>query len=445
MKTFFTGYFAPSETEFKELWKNCVFAFDANVLLGLYRSTTETQQVFFSVLEKIADRIFLPHQAASEYLRNRLGVISIRSDSFGRINAESDKLAKLIESVVQEHALRNGKEFVKIARDAADKISDLVRNAVKEEPDLLRADGLLAKLAELFRENTGEPYTQQRLSEIYNDAAQRYAKSVPPGFKDDKKQEPDKYGDVLIWFQLLDHAKQNQKPMIFVTGDAKEDWWQQHRGDTLGPRPELRQEMMAVAKAPFYMYTAQRFLEFAKQFLNLTFDTKKAESEFEKIEKQDKEAAESVDYETVALSGYVNNSLPYTVNSTYLGGSPTSIPWWGVPAEVSSVRWMEPEDPKLKNKYFSLLPVNGHVYESSTGTWKCEIASAPNSTAEEHVCYQLQFEPNDRAKGLRYLKLWVSVSALEHDSDWRYKNAISRVILKFLSVNQTSAEIRFYP
>jgi hypothetical protein len=40
------------------------------------------------------------------------------------------------------------------------------------------------------------------------------------------------------------------------------------------------------------MYTTPRFLEFAKQFLNLKFDTKKAESEFEKIEQQDRHATE---------------------------------------------------------------------------------------------------------------------------------------------------------
>jgi len=139
MKKFFSGYFTPTPIEFKELWKSSVFAFDANVLLGLYRSTAETQEVFFSVLEKIADRIFLPHQAASEYLRNRLRVISIRSDSFGKIATDANKLANTIESMVQEHALRNGKELVNIARNSSKKIQALVSKTVKDEPDLLRS------------------------------------------------------------------------------------------------------------------------------------------------------------------------------------------------------------------------------------------------------------------------------------------------------------------
>jgi hypothetical protein len=64
MRDLFPGYFPPKDDEFKELWRDAVFAFDANVLLGLYRLTTETQQVFFEVLQRLSGRIFLPNQAA---------------------------------------------------------------------------------------------------------------------------------------------------------------------------------------------------------------------------------------------------------------------------------------------------------------------------------------------------------------------------------------------
>ncbi len=223
MKTLFPGYFTPTEEEFTKLWSESLFGFDANVLLGLYRSTTETQQVFFSVLEKIADRIFLPHQAASEYLKNRLGVISNRSDSYGKIKDESEKFAKLVETIVQEHSLADGEEIAKIGRQAADKMSALAGSAAEKEPDLLRADDLLGRIAGFFQTKTSQPYTEQRLKEIYTEGAQRYSQRIPPGYKDDKKTEPEKYGDLLIWFQLIDQAKLKNKPIMFVTGDAKED------------------------------------------------------------------------------------------------------------------------------------------------------------------------------------------------------------------------------
>jgi hypothetical protein len=33
MKSLFAGYYRPTDKEFDELWKNCMFVFDASVLL----------------------------------------------------------------------------------------------------------------------------------------------------------------------------------------------------------------------------------------------------------------------------------------------------------------------------------------------------------------------------------------------------------------------------
>ncbi len=179
MKTLFPGYFTPTEAEFRALWDESIFAFDANVLLGLYRSSSETRQIFFDVIEKIRDRIFLPNQAAREYLENRLGVISLRLDTYGKIKNESEKLAKYLESITQEHAIPNGKEIVALSKDAAKAIAELVTAAEANEPDLLSADDLMERIAELFSAKTGQPFDQSRLREIYSDAAQRYKTGIP--------------------------------------------------------------------------------------------------------------------------------------------------------------------------------------------------------------------------------------------------------------------------
>src|SRR5580698_2537031 len=223
MKKIFPGYFTPTEQEFGALWKDSLFGFDASVLLGLYRSTAETQQVFFDVIARIEDRIFLPHQAAFEYLRNRLGVISLRADSYERIKSESEKFTKFLEATIRDHSLPMGDAIIETSRKAKLEISELVAAAETEEPDLLRSDGLMSRLESVFGSSTGEPFDPARLKEVYAAGAQRYSQAIPPGYKDDKKGEPDKYGDLLVWFQLLDHAKATKKSIIFVTGDQKED------------------------------------------------------------------------------------------------------------------------------------------------------------------------------------------------------------------------------
>jgi PIN like domain len=486
MKNLFPGYFTPTEQEFANLWAEALFGFDANVLLGLYKSTPDTQQVFFDVLKKITDRIFLPHQAAREYLENRIGVISLRSDSYGKIKLESEKYTRFLESIIQDHALPNGKEIVTTANKAAKKIVSLAAAAEKEEPDLLHADSLLAKLAGLFETKTGSPFEQTRLKEIYADAANRYALGIPPGYKDEKKGEPRKYGDALIWFQLIDQARVAKKPIIFVTGDVKEDWWLQHKGATLGPRPELRQEMMAAAGVQFYMYTTPRFLEFAKQFLNLNFDTKKAETEFEEIEKQDKQTADQYLWQNwnrnfavgAPTSGYITANYE-PLNTFLASNSPTSgyitanyeplntflasnNPASGYVTTdygalnnfltsnnpflnfAPSSQAEQPVTPQTDSWYFQLLPLNRHVFQSSTGKWRCEILNEPLPSSGDHVCYRLRFNSEDRVTKERYLELWASSAALHQDSSQGYKSLIFGAILRWLNSNEISGRITLF-
>jgi len=53
-----------------------------------------------------------------------------------------------------------------------------------------------------------------------------------------------------------------------VTRDTKEDWWWEHDGKTLGPRHELIQEMVDT-NTRFYMYTTERFMEYAQTHFHL--------------------------------------------------------------------------------------------------------------------------------------------------------------------------------
>lgn len=90
MKESFKEYYKPTEEEFKYLWNNCEFIFDANVLLNIYRYSSENTKEFLDILKQIQDRIWIPHQAALEYQRNRFSVIEEQV-------AKCKKLEKLLE------------------------------------------------------------------------------------------------------------------------------------------------------------------------------------------------------------------------------------------------------------------------------------------------------------------------------------------------------------
>lgn len=47
----------------------------------------------------------------------------------------------------------------------------------------------------------------------------------------------------LLWLQVIEYAKKEHKPIILVTGENKEDWWQKEKGKIVSARPELINEI----------------------------------------------------------------------------------------------------------------------------------------------------------------------------------------------------------
>ncbi len=93
MRKLFPGYYRPTDEEFDELWRQALFAFDANMMLNLYRYSETTRDQFLRILgsAEIRDRIWLPHQAALEYQRNRFTVIDTQRAAYRQIRDGLDK------------------------------------------------------------------------------------------------------------------------------------------------------------------------------------------------------------------------------------------------------------------------------------------------------------------------------------------------------------------
>ncbi|MGE0024579.1 MAG: PIN-like domain-containing protein, partial [Hyphomicrobium sp.] len=85
MKDKFPGYYRPSEEEFAILWKECIFALDANVLLNLYRYPQTARDELLKIISRDPERFWIPHQAALEFQRNRLSVIAEQKNKFREV------------------------------------------------------------------------------------------------------------------------------------------------------------------------------------------------------------------------------------------------------------------------------------------------------------------------------------------------------------------------
>jgi PIN like domain len=220
MKTLFPGYYTPSKEDFDNLWQECIFSFDANSLLNIYRYSLETQMSFLDILERLKERIWIPHQVALEFSKNRTNVIEgqlkVYDEISQQLDAEFERLKAQL-AVFKRHRSINIESVLESARAGINSAKDSLKADKQKHPDLSSSDPLGDKVGDLFEgSKIGVPFDSERLLKIYEDADVRYRLQIPPGYKDAKdKGYPDKYGDLVIWYELIEYGKLHQKANHF--------------------------------------------------------------------------------------------------------------------------------------------------------------------------------------------------------------------------------------
>ncbi|OAM51509.1 hypothetical protein A7981_08440 [Methylovorus sp. MM2] len=263
MRSIFIGHFRPTNDEFNILWNEAIFAIDANVLLNLYRYSINTRQELEKALTSVKEKAFITHQAAREFLKNRSTVTAGQASEYTKaIKTINDLLANLSSN--DRHPFLPDSDLPAFAKYS----QDLVKTLENQQHTLLQKltdDEVLDFAETLFEGKTGGPFSNTKLDEIAKLGDIRYQNEVPPGYKDGKKDGVDdpyrKYGDLILWLQIIEQAKSLGKPVIFITDDKKEDWWTEQSGRTIGPRPELIEEFHKETKQKFWMYTVDKFIQ----------------------------------------------------------------------------------------------------------------------------------------------------------------------------------------
>lgn len=263
MRNIFPGYFKPTEEQFTSLWGDCIFAFDANVLLNLYRYSTKTRDELIKALKYVSENALITHQAAKEFLKNRLSVTSGQANEYNNAIKDIEKLKEAIltkdrHPFLPDEELQNFSKF-------SDQLIESLKLMQQELLDKFSNDEILNFIEEVFNGRTGQAYDETQIAKIAQEGEIRYINEIPPGYKDGKKDQSGdpyrKFGDLVVWKQLIDESKTSKKPIIFITDDKKEDWWLQQSGRTIGPRPELVEEFTKETDQLFWMYTVDKFVQ----------------------------------------------------------------------------------------------------------------------------------------------------------------------------------------
>jgi hypothetical protein len=277
MKERFHGYYRPTDEEFELLWRDAVIALDANVLLNQYSYSCETREEFLQLLSEMGERVWLPYQAAAEYHQNRCRIILEEAKRYSKIidnlrsttaELQTAKHHPFIEASLLEQFKGLSSEIEKSLTQGAD-----------SHRSLLRDDSIRDMLTDIFAGRTGEPFSDEEKDVIYAEGEARYANKVPPGYEDGEKQRPEKFGDLVIWKEIISISLKTDKGVIFVTDDAKRDWWLIEGAERIGPRPELLLEFREATGNNIYIYSSHQFAKYAKEHGKRVSDQAYAELE----------------------------------------------------------------------------------------------------------------------------------------------------------------------
>ncbi|SHR60999.1 Uncharacterised protein [Mycobacteroides abscessus subsp. abscessus] len=250
MREAFNEWYYPDDDEIAHIVRVGTIALDANVLLDLYRVGSGRRQEILTALEKIGDRLFVPHQAAYEYQKNRTTVLHDAQNTFDKVSKDIEKAAQealttALQPIRDQEVREEIQDAFKGSFDAfKSRYAALRRSHILDLKEARTKDPVRDQLDRLLSgPRLGKKPSAKKLKERRDEAQKRIDQSRPPGHAD-AKNKPDASGDYLVWAELLDHAKDADRPMLFVTNDSKKgDWFLNVHNRTMGPLPELVAEM----------------------------------------------------------------------------------------------------------------------------------------------------------------------------------------------------------
>lgn len=286
MKTQFKEFYSSEKIDFNKIKDDTLVVFDTNSLLNIYRYSKDVSEKFLQAVQKINKNIWIPYQVGLEFNLNRKTVMRevakapevFRNGILKEVNSFENQVNNLINQYVIKSV--DAKDVKTELKDKFKKtLRSLVDNFLNE--DFTNLSNLIKTEEESFNRligfldgKVGLPYEQERINEIVKNGEERYKLSIPPGYADEKvKKEnsisfngityPAKYGDLIVWNQIIDKSAsdKNINKVVFITDDNKPDWWYFIGTERIGPRAELKNEMIRIGKAELIMINSNSFIQ----------------------------------------------------------------------------------------------------------------------------------------------------------------------------------------
>lgn len=237
--------------------KKYVIVLDTNILLKIYRASPDYAEYMLACLSKICDYVWLPNNVSWEYEKHRTDEYNNKKNS---IEANFESCTNLM-STMRAKIEGQCKELVKKGYPGIGELTkSLLAKATEIETEFeayfddhqdlkLLNEWDTDRVNDLFKSfhSMPEPHASF-IYKICREGEGRYKKQIPPGYKDNKKDGVSKYGDLIVWIETINYAAIDDKNIIFVTDDVKEDWWKKDDNGSLLFREELVKEFARKTK-----------------------------------------------------------------------------------------------------------------------------------------------------------------------------------------------------
>ncbi|MFD4595991.1 PIN-like domain-containing protein [Streptomyces rubiginosohelvolus] len=259
-----------TKNELSLAFKESLIVVDSSVLLDLYRVTPNARTEMIDSLFTIEENIWVPHQVALEFHRNRVEAardqLAFYDETCKSLEAALNQGLQRLNEFANRSALGEGEK--RKLKEPLEKAFHAAIERVKSHQGVfdltlsrvLNDDPVLKSLAKLLDGRVGQPLPEDEHTKAQTEAARRRDAKIPPGFKDrGKKTNPD--GDYLWWEQTLIKAAEVRKHVLIISNDEKEDWVNKRLDFSLGPREELTEEMQRRAGVSLRIVNFATFLE----------------------------------------------------------------------------------------------------------------------------------------------------------------------------------------
>ena len=276
-----TDYFILSGVVEERLWNEAIIVLDTSTLGNLYCLAEEPKKTLIEIFDIVKKRIWLPGRVVYEYRKNRKELVENSFDSYflPKDGVYVNKYETEMNAFLSEHRSDNYHPYLepqaiakiekadKLIRENLQIVKDEIKAQYTKRQESLRKE-LVDDSIQKFVDSivSGEPFDYSTQMVIVQEGELRYRNLIPPGYEDappfsQKKKGMQRYGDLIIWKEILRFAKEQQKPVLFVCNDLKNDWYHYDGNKaTKIPRHELIKEFHDETGQLFWMYSLKDFI-----------------------------------------------------------------------------------------------------------------------------------------------------------------------------------------